>query len=66
MTIVLQEPALFLRGSECPDYTERSSTMLRGKLLVKINKATKVKTITLAFRGRIRTEWPEGKFALSH
>lgn len=66
MTIILQEPALFLRGSECPDYTERSSTMLRGKLLVKINKATKVKTITLAFRGRIRTEWPEGTFALFH
>ncbi|RPB29757.1 hypothetical protein L211DRAFT_775314 [Terfezia boudieri ATCC MYA-4762] len=60
MTIVLQEPVLFLRGNESSDYTERSSTMLRGKLLVKINKATKVKGITLAFRGRSRTEWPEG------
>ena len=60
MTIVLQEPALFLRGNESSDYTERSSTMLRGKLLVKINKATKVKGITLAFKGRSRTEWPEG------
>lgn len=60
MTIVLQEPALFLRGNESSDYTERSSTMLRGKLLVKMNKATKVKGITLAFRGRSRTEWPEG------
>lgn len=35
--------------------------MLRGKLLVKINKATKVKGITLAFKGRSRTEWPEGE-----
>lgn len=66
MTIVLQEPALFLRGNESTDYTERSSTMLRGKLVVKINKATKVKGITLAFKGRTRTEWPEGKFDTWH
>jgi len=60
MTIILQEPALFLRGNENSEYTERSSTMLRGKLVVKINKTTKVKGITLAFKGRSRTEWPEG------
>ncbi|KAF8465299.1 hypothetical protein BDZ91DRAFT_659344 [Kalaharituber pfeilii] len=60
MTIVLAEPMLFLRGYDQNDYTDRSSAMLRGSLVVKVTKATKIKAITLAFRGRARTEWPEG------
>jgi arrestin-related trafficking adapter 3/6 len=34
--------------------------MLRGSLILKLLKPTKIKAITLVFRGRARTEWPEG------
>ncbi|KAI5811022.1 hypothetical protein DFH27DRAFT_5349 [Peziza echinospora] len=60
MTIMLAEPVLFLRGFDSSEHSERSSAMLRGSLLLKVNKTTKVKNITLTFKGRSRTEWPEG------
>lgn len=34
--------------------------MLRGTCLVQLLKPSKIKAITLSFRGKSRTEWPEG------
>lgn len=61
MTIQLAEPVLYLQGTGHDDYTTRSPAMLRGSLIVRIAKATKIKAITLTFRGKGRTEWPDGK-----
>ena len=60
LSIVLAEPVLFLRGYDQTEHSERSSAMLRGSLVVRVTKPTKIKAIQLVFRGRIRTEWPEG------
>ncbi|BFZ57778.1 hypothetical protein PYCC9005_004832 [Savitreella phatthalungensis] len=61
LSISLAEPVLFLTGGfdthEPP--TERP-TMLRGTLMVKLNKPSKIKAISLQFVGKSRTEWPEG------
>lgn len=67
MTIHLAEPVLFLSGYVRDDYSNRTPAMLRGSLVVKIAKNTKIKAITLSFRGKARTEWPEGMwFKLVH
>ncbi|KAI9827750.1 MAG: hypothetical protein M1832_004239 [Thelocarpon impressellum] len=58
--ITLAEPVLFLQGFEQGDIHSRTTAMLRGSLVVKVAKAAKIKTITLTFRGKARTEWPEG------
>ncbi|CUS06858.1 unnamed protein product [Tuber aestivum] len=60
MTIQLAEPMLFLQGFDQSDHSNRTPAMLRGSLLLRISKPTKIKTVSLAFRGRARTEWPEG------
>ena len=60
LSIVLAEPILFLRGFSPDEYVERSPSLLRGTLIVRAHKATKIKTITLTFKGLARTDWPEG------
>lgn len=60
LSIHLSEPVLYLTGFEASEYTERSPALLRGSLVVKLLKPAKIKTITLVFKGRARTEWPEG------
>ncbi|RPA78735.1 hypothetical protein BJ508DRAFT_328913 [Ascobolus immersus RN42] len=60
MTIALAEPVLFLQGFDHSDPNQRTPAMLRGSMVVRITKPTKIKTITLAFKGRARTEWQEG------
>lgn len=60
MTIRLAEPSLFLRGFEAHDEQEHSTAMLRGTLLVKVNKATKIRSIGLRFSGKALTIWPDG------
>lgn len=60
MTIQLAEPMLFLQGFDQNDHSSRAPAMLRGNLLLRISKPTKIKVIKLTFRGRARTEWPEG------
>jgi hypothetical protein len=59
--ITLAEPFLFLYGSRDQDIHNRSTAMLRGSLLLRIEKPTKLKAINLTFRGKTRTDWPEGK-----
>jgi hypothetical protein len=60
VNISLTEPVLFLRGFEQNEYAERSTAMLRGTMVLKISKSTKLKAVTLKFRGKSTTKWPEG------
>ena len=56
----LTEPLLFLQGFEQSESSERSTAMLRGTLNLKVTKPSKLKAITLKFRGKAVTKWPEG------
>lgn len=58
--IKLAEPLLFLQGFDHQDATTRTTAMLRGSLVIRVTKTAKIKAITLDFKGRARTEWPEG------
>jgi hypothetical protein len=60
LSVHLAEPVLYLTGFEASEYQERSPAMLRGSLNVKLLKPSKIKSITLVFKGRARTDWPEG------
>ncbi|ANB15675.1 Aly2p [Sugiyamaella lignohabitans] len=60
LSIVLAEPVIFLQGFNETEYVEETPAMLRGSLIVTTSKPTKIKAITLTFKGHARTEWPEG------
>lgn len=60
MSIALAEPMLFLQGFDQSDLGDRNTTLLRGTLSLRVSKSAKIKTISLSFRGRAETEWPEG------
>lgn len=60
ISITLAEPILFLQGFDQSDLGNRTTSMLRGSLHLKVSKTAKIKTISLNFRGRAETEWPEG------
>lgn len=60
ISVHLAEPVLYLTGFEPSEYADRTPAMLRGSLVIKLLKPTKIKSITLVFKGRARTEWPEG------
>lgn len=60
VSVHLAEPVLFLAGFEPSEYSDRSPAVLRGSLILKLLKPSKIKTIALVFKGRARTEWPEG------
>ena len=64
VSIALAEPVLFLQGFDHSELADRTTTMLRGSLHLRITKPAKIKAITLKFRGRSETEWPEGDYAL--
>lgn len=59
LSVNLAEPVLFLQGFDHSD-TERRTTMLRGTLHLRVTKAAKIKAVTLKFKGRALTKWPEG------
>lgn len=59
--ISLAEPALYLQGFDHGDSSNRTTAMLRGTFRLKVTKSAKIKSVTLSFRGRAETEWPEGK-----
>ncbi|RCK64863.1 Arrestin-related trafficking adapter 3 [Candida viswanathii] len=58
--IVTSEQNLFVQGFEPHEYMSRPPTLLRGSLVIKVFKPTKIKTIGLTFKGIQRTDWPEG------
>ncbi|EPS39229.1 hypothetical protein H072_7020 [Dactylellina haptotyla CBS 200.50] len=61
LDIRLAEPYLFLQGYDSHHQQNVGGpALLRGTLVVKVTKAAKIKTITLTFKGRARTDWPEG------
>ena len=60
VNIALTEPVLFLQGFEQTEHAERNTAMLRGSLILRVTKTTKLKAITLKFRGKAITKWPEG------
>ncbi|KAI9788653.1 MAG: hypothetical protein M1835_002158 [Candelina submexicana] len=60
VSIGLTEPVLFLQGFEQTSNETRTTTMLRGYLHLSVTKSAKIKAISLNFRGKAETEWPEG------
>jgi hypothetical protein len=56
----LAEPVLFLQGFENAEAVPGNTAMLRGSLHVRVQKSAKIKAITLRFRGKAITKWPEG------
>ena len=60
LSIALAEPVLFLQGFDQSELGNQTTTMLRGSFHLRVSKSAKIKTISLAFRGRAETEWPEG------
>ncbi|MCJ1401206.1 hypothetical protein MMC11_004418 [Xylographa trunciseda] len=62
ISIALAEPVLYLQGFDHQDVSNCTTTMLRGSLHLKVLKSAKIKAVTLRFRGRAETEWPEGAF----
>lgn len=58
--IIPAENHLFVQGFEPHEYENRPPTLLRGCLLIRVLKPTKLKLISLLFKGTQRTEWPEG------
>ena len=61
LSIALAEPVLFLQGMDQSEVGNQTTTMLRGTFHLRVSKSAKIKTISLAFRGRAETEWPEGE-----
>lgn len=60
VSISLAEPVLFLQGFDQNELSQRNTTMLRGSLHLKVTKPSKIKAISLNFKGKAETEWPEG------
>lgn len=58
--VSLAEPVLFLQGFDANDPTSHTTTMLRGSLLLRVQKQAKLKSISLNFKGKSETDWPEG------
>ncbi|CCK73540.1 Aly2p NDAI_0G05570 [Naumovozyma dairenensis CBS 421] len=58
--IKLAEPKVFLQGFESRHISEKQPSILRGSLIVRVLKPTRIKNISLSFKGYSRTEWPEG------
>jgi len=56
----LAEPVLFLQGFEHSDSSTGNTAMLRGTLHLHVTKSAKIKAVTLKFKGKAITKWPEG------
>jgi arrestin-related trafficking adapter 3/6 len=60
ISISLAEPVLYLQGFDQSDSTSGTTAMLRGSLHLHVAKQAKLKSISLNFKGKSDTEWPEG------
>lgn len=58
--IVPTEKHLFVQGFKPVEYEGVPPTLLRGCLVLRVMKATKIRSINLVFKGTQRTDWPEG------
>ena len=61
LSIMLAEPMLFLQGFDQSELATQSTSMLRGSFHLRVSKPAKIKAISLTFKGRAETEWPEGQ-----
>lgn len=57
--LIPAEKTLFMLGFDPEEYSDRP-TLLRGCLYLRVLKSTKIKSITLVFKGQQKTDWPEG------
>ena len=66
LNIRLAEPVVFLRGSAETTTTGRrtrppaQTAMLRGLLVLQIEKPTKICSIDVTLEGKSQISWPEG------
>lgn len=58
--IALMEPVLFLCGFNHCDPSSRKAAILRGQLHIKTFKCVGIKKVSICFRGRAQTDWPDG------
>jgi hypothetical protein len=62
-SIELAEPYVYLSGFDHDGRhatTQNVAAIIRGKLVLNVQKSTKIRAVTLRFYGKARTEWPEG------
>jgi arrestin-related trafficking adapter 3/6 len=60
ISIHLAEPVLFLQGFENAENSPGNTAMLRGSLHMRVTKPAKIKAVSLRFKGKAVTKWPEG------
>lgn len=58
--IIPTESTLYVQGFDPQEYASRPPALLRGCLYIRILKPSKIKSITLNFKGIQKTDWPEG------
>lgn len=61
----LAEPVVYLTGFDRDNRghaQQNTSAIIRGKLVMNVQKSVKIKAVTVRFFGKARTEWPEGEF----
>lgn len=58
--IQLAEPTIFLQGFGSTQWEGKPPAILRGSLILRVTKSTKLKSVNLTFKGTSKTEWPEG------
>lgn len=58
--IIPAEKYLYVQGFDPREYAERPPALLRGCLYIRVLKPTKIKSISLTFKGQSKTDWPEG------
>lgn len=58
--VVPAEKHLFVQGFKPSEYEGLPPTLLRGSLVVRVLRPSKIKAISLTFRGVQKTDWPEG------
>lgn len=58
--VVTTEKHLFVQGFNASEQEGRPPTLLRGCLVIRVVKPSKIRSISLVFKGSVRTDWPEG------
>lgn len=58
--VIPTEDTIFVQGFKPVEYELRPPSLLRGSLVVRVLRSTKIKSITLKFKGHMQTDWPEG------
>ncbi|RKP31563.1 hypothetical protein METBISCDRAFT_13831, partial [Metschnikowia bicuspidata] len=58
--IVPTEDTLFVQGFKPAEYELRPPCLLRGLLVVRVLRSTRIRSIVLKFSGILQTNWPEG------